>query len=394
MLEESPFTPGQPAPATAFSGRKDLVRELVETAESACRGRFRVAYISGERGIGKSSLAQAVRHLAERDLEMATAYVALGGVEDLTGLARLTLSSLIRDNDNKSWMKSVINALSKHIEYVGVLGVDFKLNMPDTDLQVVVDNFANQMNGLLKQIGSDRKGLMLVLDDINGLAETPAFAHWLKSMVDSVAVSGREAPPVFLLFAGLEERRRQIIKHNESVARVFQPTRLVEPWTNEETRAFFAEGFRKGEVELSSAVLVDCVDFSGGLPMLAQEIGHAVWKRIKQDSDPVRGIFDAAEEIGRQYLEPSVVHALHSKSYRAILRKIGRNLAATDTFSKSELREKIDLSAEEVKALDNFITRMRKLGAILLDQESSRKGVYRFPSLLHRLYFDIAAGKS
>lgn len=54
MTEESPFQPGRPVKASGFSGREDLVNKLVDTAESACRGRFQVAYISGERGIGKS----------------------------------------------------------------------------------------------------------------------------------------------------------------------------------------------------------------------------------------------------------------------------------------------------------------------------------------------------
>ena len=391
MTEENPFQPGRPVKPSGFSGREDLVNKLVDTAESACRGRFQVAYISGERGIGKSSLAQMVRHIAERKLEMVTAYVALGGVDNLTGLARRTLLSLVQDNDNKPWLGNVTKVLGQRIKQVGVFGVNFELNMPKNDLQNIVDNFANQMNGLLEKIGDDRKGLMLVLDDINGLAEKPAFANWIKSMVDSVAVSGRENPPVFLLFAGLEERRQKMIEHNLSVARVFQPTLFVKPWTQEETLAFFKQRFEEGGVELSETELGRCAAFSGGLPMLAQEIGRAVWIRAKTGSKRLVGIDDAAEAIGRQYLQASVVQALHGEHYRAILLKIGGNLSISKTFSKTQLRENIDLSAGEVKVLDNFINRMRKLGAIVSDQESGKRGVYRFPSLLHCLYFLIAA---
>ena len=392
MLEESPFSPGRPVDVTAFSGRDDLVTTLVDTAESASRGRFRIAYISGERGIGKSSLARMACHIAERDLHMATAYAPLGGIDDLLGLARRVLLSLAQSSINKPWVNSMMAAFGNHINAVGAFGVNFELDMPQPDLQAVVDNFAEQMRGVIGKIGDDRKGLILVLDDINGLAEQAAFAHWLKSMIDGVAVSGQEDPPVFLLLAGLEECRQQMISHNPSVARIFQPTLFVEPWTPEETRIFFHEGFKKGGLELPEESLKCCVSFSGGLPMLAQEIGHAVWTRAKEGApDPLQGIDDAAEAIGRQYLKSSVVQALHSNYYRAILRKTGRNLSIRDTFSKRELREKINLSADEKKALDNFINRMRKLGAILPDQESGEKGVYRFPSQLHRLYFVIAA---
>ena len=396
MLEESPFTPGRPVDVTEFSGRNDLVKKLVDTAKSTSRGRFNIAYISGERGIGKSSLARMACHIAERDLNMATAYAPLGGIDDLLGLARRVLLSLAQSSVNKPWMDSMMAAFGRHIKTVGAFGVNFELNMPQPDLQAIVDNFAEQMRGLLGKIGDDRKGLILVLDDINGLAEQASFAHWLKSMIDGVAVSGQEDPPVFLLLAGLEERRQQMISRNPSVARIFQPTLFVKPWTPEETGEFFRRGFEKGGLEFSEDSLKECVSYSGGLPMLAQEIGHAVWTCAKKGKrisiwHSILGIFDAAKAIGQQYLEASVVQALHSNHYRAILQKISSNLSISDTFSKRELREKIDLSVDEQKALDNFINRMRKLGAILPDQESGERGAYRFPSQLHRLYFKLAA---
>ncbi len=394
MTEESPFTPGRPVDAAAFKGREDLVHQLVDTACASCRGRFCISYISGERGIGKSSLAQMARQIAERDLKMATAYIPLGGVVDLKGLARLALKSIVQGNGSQPWIEKVMKLLGNRIKKVGAFGFDVELNMPDEDLQGVVDNFAHQMGSLLNKIGPDCKGLMLVLDDINGLAANPAFSNWLKSMMDGVATGATREPPVFLLFAGLEERRTQMISHNPSVARVFQPTLFVEPWTDEEAEDFFCSGFERGGVTLQNKALNSCVIFSGGLPMLAQEIGNAVWIRMtkkgeEHDLVALEGIRDAAQAIGRQYLEASVVKALRSKDYRAILHKIVSDLPIRGTFSRQQLNS-IDLSDSEKKALNNFINRMRKLGAILPDEDSGRRGEYRFPSLLHRYYFMIA----
>lgn len=377
------------------------MRQLVDTAKASCRGHFRMSYISGERGIGKSSLAQMARHIAETDLKMATAYIPLGGVDNLRWLARLSLQAIVQNNGSQPWVGKVTALLGDRIRKVGAFGVDVELHMPQDDLQGVVDNFANQMGSLLKTIGSARKGLMLVMDDINGLAEKPAFANWIKSTMDGVATSMKDEPPVFVLFTGLEERREQIMAHNESVARVFKPTLFVNAWTNKETKDFFRDGFGRGGMDLPDSELEICVRFSGGLPMLAQEIGDAIWLRAAKEDEATGkeyeqiavdlGIRDAAEAIGRQHLKSSVVKALRSERYRAILRKIGSALPISDTFSRRQLSETIGLSNSEKKALDNFINRMRELGAILPDEDSGKRGEYRFPSLLHRYYFYIEA---
>ena len=52
----SPFTPGRPVPAQQFVGRATEVERLRRAAAAAvATGRVQVAFLEGERGIGKSS---------------------------------------------------------------------------------------------------------------------------------------------------------------------------------------------------------------------------------------------------------------------------------------------------------------------------------------------------
>lgn len=53
----SPFTPGQPVPVEFFVGRSEEVRHLLDQVNAATTGKLRVGFLTGERGIGKSSLA-------------------------------------------------------------------------------------------------------------------------------------------------------------------------------------------------------------------------------------------------------------------------------------------------------------------------------------------------
>ena len=66
----SPFSPGQPVPAEFFVGRIPEIERLQGSAEAAASGRLQVAFLDGERGIGKSSLASTVRSVAERELNV------------------------------------------------------------------------------------------------------------------------------------------------------------------------------------------------------------------------------------------------------------------------------------------------------------------------------------
>ena len=93
------------------------------------------------------------------------------------------------------------------------------------------------------------------------------------------------------------------------------------------------------------------------------------------------GILTAAEVIGRKLLQPQVFRAIGSERYRSILRKMSG--APRMNFRRSELMAR--LSDNERKVMDNFLRRMKRLGALETDPEV--KGGYRFPNLLHMLYF-------
>ena len=120
--------------------------------------------------------------------------------------------------------------------------------------------------------------------------------------------------------------------------------------------------------------------------MLAHEIGDAVWhaartQAIVQD-ELFYGVLRAAEIIGRKLLERQIFQAIQSDRYRSILRKVA-DTPLRMTFQRSELAAR--LTVDERKALDNFLRRMKNLGAMQNDTEV--RGGYRFPNRLHALYF-------
>jgi hypothetical protein len=242
---------------------------------------------------------------------------------------------------------------------------------------------------VLKKLGDDKKGLFLVLDEIDDLARTKEFALWLKSLVDEIATS-REPLPLCIVLVGLESQRQDMIGAHESLARVFEIVDM-KTWTESETRLFFEESLGKVGMRVEADALRTLSVFAGGFPVLAQEIGDAAFKG---DTDGVIDLKDAraaawsaAETVGKKLLEPQIYDAMRSPRYRSIFRRI-----ALETNGLSFRRKDVEkgLSAEEKKVFDNFLRKMRDLGVIEPNKEGG-PGSYQFRNVLHSLYFFMEA---
>ena len=370
-------------PIEYFIGRLREVKRLRGMVKASTQGKFRIGFVSGERGIGKSSLASFVRHLSEHESQVAGCHVFLGGVEDLKEMLRRTFDRLLKESMDKPWHEQIKNFFGNNVRRVGLFGVTLELSLQDSDLSTLAHDFVPTVKRLLDEIQDQKSALFLVLDDINGLAGSDAFANWLKSTVDEISTS-QQKMPLCILVVGLEERRQELVSRQPSLARVFEVINIA-PWSDDEAMDFYRNSFDSVGARIAATDLRQLVQFTGGVPILAHEIGDAVWRTargLQIDSKEVReGILTAAELIGWKLVQPQVFRAICSERYRSILRK--RAGALRMRFRRSELMER--LSDNERKVMDNFLRRMKSLGVLETDPEG--KGRYRFPNLLNMLYF-------
>ncbi len=385
----SPFTPGLPVPVEFFVGRLNEIEHLRKKVVSAQSGHLEVVFLIGERGIGKSSLASFVRFLSERNHQVLGLHTFLGGVTSLEEMVRRVFDRLLKESVGKSWHGKIKQFFGNRIREIGLFGITMEFEAPTQDLRRMVHDFAPALRNLADRVKDEKRGLFLVLDDINGLASSSEFANWLKSLVDEIATS-QQPLPLCLLLVGLEERRQALIGIQPSLARVFD---LVEirAWSTDETRTFYKNAFSSVGMDVEDQALDLLVRYTGGLPVIAHEIGDGTFTvdndgRIDED-DAINGVIAAADIIGRKHLEPQVFRAIRSTRYRSILRKLaGQPFEAT--FQRSEVRKR--LSGDEARVFDNFLRRMSQLNVVTRDLERGA-GVYRFTNLLHYLYFRIEA---
>ena len=347
------------------------------------RGTLGVGFVTGERGIGKSSLASFVRHLAEHESDAVGCHVYLGGVDDVHEMLRRIFHRLLNESIDKPWHQQLTSFLGDRIERAGLFGVTLDLKLTQHDLETLARDFVPSIKNLLKSLPKPKRTIFLVLDDINGLAMSEAFANWLKSSVDEFATAAPEAG-LCVLVVGLEERRRELLASQPSLARVFEVVDIA-PWSDQEVSEFYRQSFERAGAKVSSDDIEAMVLHTGGLPVLAHEIGDAVWRTARttdiKHNEVIQGIIVAAEVIGRKLLEPSILNALQGERYRSILLRVADRPRMH--FRRSQVLNRLD--GDDKRSLDNFLRRMKALGAIEADPET--RGGYRFPNRLHALYF-------
>jgi len=366
-----------------FVARSREIQRLERAVRQTAAGKNENVFVSGPRGIGKSSLAGFARQLSQKEYDLIGSHCFLGGVRSLDEMVRVVFQKLLQDCSGKSVFDKLKDVFSEYISSMTLFGMGVEFTRDKERLHTLVDNFVPVLRTIFEKVSTARKkGLVLILDDLNGITDVPQFAQFVKSFVDEMATSA--TLPVLLVLVGIPERRTDMIKHQPSIARIFDIIELS-TMAKSESEDFFMKMFGSQEITISSEAMSLMVELSGGYPMLLHEIGDAVFwyntDRHIDESDAKRGLVEAADIVGRKYVDPQIASVLRSKTYSSILWHIGKKLPVGTAFKRKEVLGEIP--GDEKKNLDNLLTRMKKLGIIA---DTDIRGEYKFINPLYHLY--------
>lgn len=382
--ENSPFTPGNPVPIELFVGRSEQIEQLIRYVEQILSGKQENVFLTGDRGIGKSSLASFLRYYVSTRKNILGIHVFLGRVSTLEGMVQHIFDQILKETEAQAWFGDIVKFFGKYIKEIGLFGISVSFTPPEQDLKELVRKFPEALSNLLKKIKEQKKGLFIVLDDINGLVEKAEFANWYKSFVDEVATQYKDFP-VFIMLIGLPEKRDIFSNLQPSLMRIFRVVE-IEKLSDKEVETFLSTAFEKIDTEVKFEAMELMVRFSSGLPLLMHEIGEATFwidrDGIIDKEDAIQGILAAAEEVGKKYLDPRVYRAIRSPRYRSILRKLGK-IRIPRSFKKKDVEAKLNES--EKKVFHNFLRRIRELGVIEADIEKG-VGAYKFVNEIYPIY--------
>jgi AAA ATPase domain len=387
----SPFYPNHPVPVEFFVGRQQQRARILERGvKQVANGRMVPMFIQGEYGIGKTSLASLAQQTAEVSFKLHPIYCPLGGCKNLTDVAQALLQSTIRSRAlDPSKAEEITNFFSKYIgkqDLFGIATLNFQALKADAPQLASPFGTLQFLEAVQKRLGSS--GLFLVLDEINGIAGESIFAHFLKALVDANGAAARPVP-LLLMMCGVEERRRELIRHHQPIERIFDIIQ-VDPMSRPEARAFFQATFQSANIVCDDDAADFMAEHSAGFPKIMQLVGDsAYWKDDDNHihfGDAVGAVLEAAQEVGRRYFDQQVYKLLRSRDYRSILNKIAKLDPIGLSFTKAEIEG--ELTETEKGKLGNFLRRMKTLN---VNRPGDERGEWVFNVRMVRLYLFMQA---
>ena len=261
---ENAFQPAKEIDAPKrFAGRRDAVNDcyyalITEGANIA---------IVGNRGIGKSSLARQVIHMATGDNtllkrlqlptserhDFVTMYFACGDavktVDDL--LERLlTSGDCLRD-----WIYDIPKAKTEVKAYqpkfnVGLVGLDGeKRTEAESQKAIGQHSIDTVFTNVVRELASQnlaKHGVLIVVDEFDRIGDPKGFASFLKSLATNV-------PKVKFCLVGVAQDIKELMKEHESTDRLFAGSIVRLPaMTDNELTDIVLSGLRRNPLTASS----------------------------------------------------------------------------------------------------------------------------------------------
>lgn len=400
MTRVNPFRPNSPVSPGMFAGRLAQVEALEEALLQTRAGRAKSFMITGERGIGKTSLLQyfkwvAQGHIAIRQEHMKFLVVELD-VDSLTtdlGLIRRVDLSLRRELAKTEPARHFLSAGWEFLQRLQAFGVSLREEERPTDRETLHDEFAHSLATTVNRITqadatpdfiARYDGLVLLIDEADNAPRTLCLGAFLKLLTERAQRHGCDRLMIGL--AGMPTLREVLREGHPSSLRIFDELPL-DTLSRDEVSLVIDFALRDANEKNEEKTAIDnpareaLINLSEGYPHFIQQFGYSAFASDRDcviDIEDVRqgafGTLGAMEKIGDRYYRDDFYNKIQKDSYRQVLRIMADS--ENRWVSKKDIRAAF---RGRTSILDNALHALRER-KIILAKEGER-GMYR---LQHR----------
>jgi Cdc6-like AAA superfamily ATPase len=323
------FTPNTPIDEKAlFAGRDSQIRRVVD----AINQKGQHAILFGERGVGKTSLANVLEQ-----------YLPTAGESEATVITAPRVNCDSGDSFATVWHK-----LFEQIELSRTstgIGFGVEVQKPSfSPLEFLGDNppTTDSVRRALTVMANDSIPIMIV-DEFDRLKSTPrrAFADLIKSLSD-------HAVGATVVLVGVADSVDGLIEDHESIARALVQI-LMPRMDRKEIRQILKKGFKSLGMVIDTDALEYVVELSQGLPHYAHLLGKHTARAALDDKSLHMSMQHVSEAINKATQDAQ--HSIRTAHHTAIVSLHKGNLFA-DVLLACALAEPNDMgyfAAQDVR---------------------------------------------
>jgi hypothetical protein len=355
--------------------------------------------LTGERGIGKTSLLDYIKDVAvgliDIEKEKVSFLVIETDVDQNTtqlGLVRKIELGLRRELGKTEKAKKWLSTAWEFLQRVEAGGVKLK-EKGEVDDDLLVEEFAYSLAETVKRVteatGEDTfsakyDGLLIMIDEADNASPNLGLGSFTKMLLERV--QRLDCEKVMIGLAGLPELRQVLLDSHPSSLRLFEEI-PVSRLSNEEVKMVIDICIKRANSTNIEQTTIDeeatnlLVSLSEGYPHFIQQFGYCAFAADTDGKISMEDVGSSAlgkrgglEIIGDRYYRNDFYNKIQKDSYRQVLRIMAEK--HDGWITKAEIKEKFE---GKESTLDNAIQALRDRH-IILSQEGQR-GVYR---LQHR----------
>lgn len=394
MNKVNPFKPNSPVSTGMFAGRLKEIELLEQSLHQAKSGNPSNILVTGERGIGKSSLMMILKDfesgtyetLKHGSFEFLTINVMVSDTTDLITLIKLIERNIKRELGKTEAMRKYLSNAWGFVKRIKVMdsGIDDCETINDPDL--IINEFAYSLAQTCQRITSPEKeekgkdGILFILDEADNAGESLRLGYFFKTITE--LLQQHSCFNVMFVVVGLPELTNKLLQSHESSLRIFNQIKIKELNPTDRKKVVelgLEEANRKNQetTTITEEAKNHISRLSEGYPHFIQQFSYSAFESNSDgeiSADDVRhGAFDqggAIDSIGARYYADDYHSKIKSDEYREVLSIMAESMNAW--IKKSEIRDKFS-GADQT--LTDALAALTKRKIIL--KNSSARGEYR-----------------
>ena len=394
MPKINPFKPNSPVPTAMFAGRVLEIEALENGLYQTKLGHPANFLMTGDRGIGKSSLLLLLKAIAGGSIKtqkfdkfnFLTVHIPVSDRMDIQTLLKLIEVHITREVGKIDSVKAFLATTWSFVQRLKVMDSGISAAERDSEIEVLLDQFTYSLAETCKRLvnperGENKKdGILFLFDECDNAAKDLRLGYFLKTATE--ALQRLECNHVMFVVAGLPDTVEKLSTSHASSVRVLTPIPITELSIKDRCyvidKAIEAGNkINEEKTSISEDAKLQVASLSEGYPHFIQQFGHSAFEQNSDGEISSDDVLEAAlkpggaiDAIGNSYYASAFNEKIKSDEYRQVLTIMSEKMNSWVT--KAQIREKF---TGDGTTLTNALQTLTRRKIIL--KNTSKLGEYR-----------------